>query len=252
MKINPINNNVFCQKPTVKKNTPKNVQNQKEYNPLSYGINYYSFLGIGKNLNALYNLNPPLDYPSKDIEKRIEETLAMGNPENKQLCDFHFEHYKPVLDCYSLEELKSLKKADGSVLYPEFQEVNSVHDILVRDKSFIGDYLAGESKVFPTQEDLTLQIIKLYWAKGFSLNMLSNYIANEGLKEGELPANFTPKVSDGKGKNIYHAMKNRLNIPTMKIRYASYLQKSNEQFLEIFCNISAFACVIKRKRCYFF
>lgn len=172
---------------------------------------YLAFMGgYSINLQDTFQNLDSSNYPSK-IETMVQEELNNKNPNNKTLYDIHFEKYKGILDCYSLEELKEK--------YPEFNDVVSVYDTISTDDSFIGKFKSGDSEVFSLNEDLTLQLIKLYWGQGFSLNDLSKYVQENS--------------KDNKGFNFYHVMK-KLNIPTMNSRYAGVLKLSNKEYNEKF------------------
>ena len=99
-----------------------------------------------------------------DIFEAVQSVLKTNNPENKTLYNIHFEKYKGILDCYSLDELKEK--------YPEFKDVISIYDVDYKTGNFIDEFLNGNSEVFSINEDLTLQLIKLYWGQGFSLGDL--------------------------------------------------------------------------------
>ena len=212
MKVSAINLNNFKVQ-----NTKAN--NQKTQNNLVYKqellipttSQYLAFMGgYSIDLKETFKKLNDEQYPF-DIREMIVKELEKGNPENKTLCDIHFEKYDGVLDCYSLDELKEK--------YPEFMNVQSSFEVLAKEDSFIGKFQQGENEIFATNEDLTLQLIKLYWGKGFSLNDLSNYVAKNS--------------SDNKGINLYYAM-TKLNIPLMDKRYANVLRLSNKEYNEKF------------------
>ena len=145
-------------------NNKKIQQSAKKQNiqqlPQIKNINYFPcFLG-GYSLDlskVAENLSEEKFPP--DIFELTQKTLKNGNAKNKTLYDIHFEKYKGVLDCYSLDELKEK--------YPEFKDVISVYDIETKENSFIDDFLKGKSEVFSDSEDLTLQLIKLYNIKWY-------------------------------------------------------------------------------------
>ena len=116
--------------------------------------NYPIFCGgYSINLKETYNHLSENDYP-RGIKAKVEETLE--NPDNtKTLYDVHFEKYKGINDCFDLEELKEK--------YPEFNGVISAYDADTKDKSFLNKWQNNESELFSSGEDLTLQLIKLYW-----------------------------------------------------------------------------------------
>ena len=212
MKISAIGQNYFNHYKIQNSKTNK-TQNfvQKENLSMPTSAHYLSFTaGFTIDLAQTYSRLNSEDYP-QDIEEMTLEELKAKNPENKTLHDIHFEKYKGVLDCYSLDELKEK--------YPEFEDVVSAFDVKAKDESFIGKFQNNESEIFTSEEDLTLQLIKLYWGQGFSLSDLSNYIAKQD--------------KDNKGINLYYTMK-KLNIPLMNPRYANVLKLSNKEYNERF------------------
>lgn len=173
---------------------------------------YLAFCGgYSVDLAQTYNQLYDMQYP-KDIQKVVLETIQKGNIEDKTLYDIHFEKYKEVLDCYSLDELKEK--------FPEFNGVISANDVETTPESFIGKFQNNELELFSKDEDLTLQLIKLYWGQGFSLTDLSNYIAKND--------------KNSQGINLYYAMTKKLNIPVMNRRYALVLKLSNKEYNEKF------------------
>ena len=192
---------------TYKKNHPNKQTPKIQHKDIN--LNFYpAFLG-GYSLN-LSKINENLkeeQYPP-DIYESVQNTLKQGNPQNKTLYDIHFEKYEGVLDCYSLDELKEK--------YPEFKNVISIYDTEGKEGSFIRNFIEGKSEVFQQDEDLTLQLIKLYWGQGFSLNDLSKHVS-ENLNNKE---NF----------NLYYTMVKKLNIPLMNGHYAHLLKFSNKEY----------------------
>ena len=174
---------------TYKKNHPNKQTPKIQHKDIN--LNFYpAFLG-GYSLN-LSKINENLkeeQYPP-DIYESVQNTLKQGNPQNKTLYDIHFEKYEGVLDCYSLDELKEK--------YPEFKNVISIYDTEGKEGSFIRNFIEGKSEVFQQDEDLTLQLIKLYWGQGFSLNDLSKHVS-ENLNNKE---NF----------NLYYTMVKKLYL----------------------------------------
>ncbi|MBR2069758.1 MAG: hypothetical protein IJ877_08370 [Candidatus Gastranaerophilales bacterium] len=154
-------------------------------------------------------------YPNSDIYRNVQ-TEINGENSDKTLYDIHFEKYKKLLDCYSLQQLKS---EEFKQEFPELQGVISEKEVDAMKGSFIDDYRSGQYEIFNNDEDLTLQLIKLYWGQGFSLSDLSKYIAQNS--------------SDNKPVNLYYTMK-KLNIPMMNSKYASVLKLSNKEYNEKF------------------
>ena len=151
------------------------------------------------------------DYPC-DIEKMVNNETENDSYKNKTLYDVHFDKYKEILDCYSLDKLKEK--------YPEFSDVISVFDVSANKGSFIDKYFEENLDAFTSDEDLTLSLIKLYWGEGFSLNDLANFM----------------EKNEGEKINLYHTMK-KLNIPLMNQHYAIVLKLSNKDYNEHFCEI---------------
>ncbi|MBQ4646104.1 MAG: hypothetical protein IJB79_02025 [Candidatus Gastranaerophilales bacterium] len=213
MKILAVNFNNF------KKQNVSNKQNQQQTNIiqkekmlLPTTAQYLAFMGgYSLDLKETHKQLKEEQYPI-GIKSAVERTLEAKNPQNKTLYDVHFEKYKGILDCYSLEELKER--------FPEFENVKSAWEVDAKEKSFIGSFQNDNLNSFQHNEDLTLQLIKLYWGQGFSLTDLSNYVAENS--------------EDKDGINLYYAMKVKLNIPLMDSRYASVLKLSNKQYNESF------------------
>jgi len=182
----------------------------KEMNMPNFSYQQAFLGGDSLDLSKVYASMDKEKYPP-DILLSVEKSLKQNNGAGKTLYDIHFEKYKGVLDCYSLEELKEK--------YPEFQDVLSVNNVDPHGKGFIWNFLSNGSEVFAQDEDLTLQLIKLYWGQGFSLNDLSKYVADNS--------------DENKGINLYHTMK-KLNIPLMNSHYAHVLKFSNKEYNENF------------------
>ena len=129
---------------------------------------YLAFLGYSGDLRETYK-HLTFDECPFQIYNNILAELSKNNPDDKTLYDVHFEKYKHILDCYSLDELKQN--------FPEFKDVFSAYDVEALPDSVVGDFQNGESEIFTTEEDLALQLVKLYWGQGFSLNDLSDFVA---------------------------------------------------------------------------
>ena len=212
MKLSAINfNNFKVQNKNFNKTQKQTNSIEKEKLLMPTTAQYLAFCGgYSIDLNETYkNLNSD-EYPC-DIEENVLQTILENNPQNKTLYDIHFEKYKGVLDCYSLEQLKEK--------YPEFSDVVSVWDVEAQKGSFIDKYKNNELDAFENSEDLTLQLIKLYWGQGFSLNGLSDYLVNNS--------------QDEKGIQLNYVM-DKLNIPLMNRKYARVLKLSNKKYNEDF------------------
>lgn len=147
-----------------------------------------------------------------DIKEMVAQEINSDRNTQKTLYDVHFEKYQGIEDCYSLDELKEK--------YPEFQDVISIYNVDAKEGSFADKFLNNECEVFANNEDLTLQLIKLYWGQGFSLSDLSDYVAENS--------------KDKKGINLHYLMRQKLNIPFMDPRYAQILKLSNKEYNEKF------------------
>lgn len=192
-----------------KNTTSNNINNTHATNLNLQATNYPVFSGgYSIDLKKTYQHLEQEDYPA-GIKSEVENCLRTNT--DKTLYDIHFEKYKGINDCYSLEELKEK--------YPEFKDVVSAYSADSSDRSFIGQWKNGNSNLFPPNEDLTLQLIKLYWGQGFSLKDLSNYFKNSS--------------EDEKGLNFHYTL-DKLNIPVMTVRYAKVLKLSNKEYNEKF------------------
>ena len=197
-------------KSQTKKSQTNAIQNSNLSMPTS--AHYISFMGGNSvNLAETARLFKPEEYPP-EIKDAVFDVLIEGNSDDKTLYDVHFNKYKGILDCFTLDELKEK--------YPEFEGTISAYEVLAKEDSFVGKFQADELDLFPFDEDLTLQLIKLYWGQGFSLNDLSKYIEQNS--------------QDKKGINLYYAMTQKLNIPIMNSHYAGVLKLSNKEYNEKF------------------
>lgn len=151
-----------------------------------------------KNLDKLAqkksNVYPP------QIREWAGIILEEGNKTKETLIDIHKKFYENIKDCLSLDEVK--KK------FPEFKDVASSKNVEAQQGSFIDDFQKGKLEYFDNDEDLSLQLLKLYWGEGFSINDLRQY-------------------SDG--KNISYAMK-KLNIPLTDPTYGKILKLSDPEY----------------------
>lgn len=214
MKISSITFNAFRNNAIIKspKQDKKSENKNLEKLPMPTAKQVLAFCG-GKSLSLKSNLEEILSekFPP-DIYEAVVAEVEDKNPQNKTLYDIHFEKYKGVLDCYSLEELKEN--------YSEFQDVVSAYDVEAKENSFIGKFQNDELKMFSFDDDLTLELIKLYWGKGFSLNDLSEYIASQS--------------DDKKEISLHYPMTKKLNIPLMSQQYAQVLKLSNKEYNDKF------------------
>lgn len=206
--ITPYNINSI--KTTNKKENNKNYTQvlQTPVNKLPLTQDYLSFTGgyslnLAKTIERLdilaqkkSNLYPP------NIREWAGMVLEGGNKENKTLVNIHKKFYESLKDCFSIEEVK--KK------FPEFKDVLSDKDVEFSKDSIVHSIKKGELEFFDKDEDLSLQLLKLYWGEGFSLNDLKKY-AN--------------------GKDLYHTIK-KLGIPTVDRDYGHVLKMSDPEYNE--------------------
>ena len=214
MKINRITpniQNIRTIKPDINENQntfqPENKLVQEKL-PMPTTAQYLSFTG-GYSLDlaqTIKNLDKLAQRYSDIYPPNIREWAGMilenGNKEKQTLIGVHKKLYENIKSCFNLKELKEK--------FPEFKDVKSTDDINYQEGSFIDDVKKGKIDVFNPEEDLTLQIIKLYWGEGFSLNDLKAYAG---------------------GKDLYHTME-RLNIPTVNRHYGHILKFSDPEYNE--------------------
>ena len=140
------------------------------------------------------------------VPDRVREAanfvLENGNPKNLTLIDVHKHVYDDIRYAESLDEVKEL--------YPEFKDVISSDDLDASEGSLISDVKQGKSQYFSKDEDLALQMLKLYWAEGFSTRDLKKY-------------------TDDKG--VVYAMK-KMQIPLLNKHYSIVLKFSDREYNE--------------------
>lgn len=141
-------------------------------------------------------------YP-KNIREWAEMILEEGNKEKDTLISIHKKLYKNIKSCFSLDDLKA-KFPD------EFENVKSITEVDYREGSLLDDIANGRLEYFNQEEEPALQIIKLYWGEGFSLNDLTEYTG---------------------GKNLNYVM-NKLNIPKVNKHYGQVLKLSDPEYNE--------------------
>ena len=168
---------------------------------------YLSFMG-GYSLNlaeTIANLDKLAEkgniqiYP-KNIREWAGMILETGNKAKYTLIDIHKKYYESIKNFNSLEEVKRR--------FPEFAEVISDSEVEFSKNSFGEDVKSGKLEYFDKDEDLALQLLKLYYGEGFSLNDLKKY-AN--------------------GKDIYYTMK-KFKIPTQSRDYGHILKFSDTEY----------------------
>ena len=153
-----------------------------------------------KQLDILAQKNSSI-YP-KNIREWLGLVLEEGNKAKETLIDIHKRYFANLKDCFSLEDIKAK--------FPEFSEVKSSLTIDGMKGSLLEQFQKGELEYFDNEEDLSVQLIKLYWGEGFSLNDLKRY---------------------ADGKDLYYVMK-KLNIPTASRDYGHILKMSDAEYNE--------------------
>ncbi len=165
---------------------------------------YLSFTGgMSLDLSATKKQIDKFGSFPPDIKEEIQKTLDNGNPEDKTLIDIHNEKYKGLLE---LETLSQIKEA-----YPEFKDVVSDTKVTYQKNSFMEEAKNGLIKEIDPEQDLSVQLLQLYWGEGFSITDLTEYF----------------------GKNI-HGVLEKLNIPRVDKIYGKYLKLSDKNYNERF------------------
>ena len=138
-------------------------------------------------------------YP-KNIREWIGMVLEEGNQAKEALISIHKKYFSNLKECFNLDEIKQK--------FPEFKDAVSVGNVKVSENSFIDKFNKGELEYFDNEEDLTVQLIKLYWGEGFSLSDLRKYAA---------------------GHDLHYTMK-KLNIPFVSRDYGHILKLSDPEY----------------------
>lgn len=216
MKINAISFNRYSNT----NNTPKTIRKQQVPVYNTYGRNEYPALNsaalfINFNGGASLNLKSTIEnlnflgqtlnrtmFPPK-VSETAQNVLSAGNTQNKRLIDIHKSIFGELKKCETLDEIKSLFSTEKL-----FDNVISDSELTFTDNSFAAAVKKGQSQYFDKDEDLSVQIIKLYWGDGFSLSDLKTYTG---------------------GKDINYLL-NKLNIPKREKFYGSYLKLSDEEY----------------------
>lgn len=152
---------------------------------------------LGASLNKMEQIFPP------QVKEMAMDILRNGNPKNLKLVDVHKSIFGKLKDCSTLEDIKSLFNKEKF-----FDNVLSVSEAEIAPNTYAYKLLNGENPYFTKDEDLSVQLIKLYWGEGFSLSDLKTYT---------------------EGKDINHLL-NKLNIPKRDQHYGAYLKLSDEEY----------------------
>lgn len=216
MKINAITPNV--QKTILNSNLNIRQSNQIEESPTdktlpsptsSQLMSYNPAFCGGYSLNlaeTIQNLDKLATKHSDIYPKNVREWAGMileeGNKGKETLISIHKRLYESIKDCFSLKELKEK--------FPEFKDVKSISEVEFREGTLLDDLQKGNLEFFNNEEDISLQLIKLYWGEGFSLNDLKAYAG---------------------GKDLNYVM-NKLNIPKVNVHYGHVLKFSDPEYNE--------------------
>ena len=128
--------------------------------------------------------------------------LEERNKTKETLISIHKKYFANLKECFSLDEIKAK--------FPEFKDVISSDNAKISKGSFIDKFQKGELEFFDNDEDLSVQLIKLYWGEGFSLNDLKKY---------------------ADGQDLYYTM-TKLQIPTANRDYGHVLKFSDPEYNE--------------------
>lgn len=207
--ITPNNLNITNQKfEKNKKQTVNQNITTPNYSPIPSTAQYLAFTGgysldLGqtvKQLDKLAQRNSSI-YPP-NIREWAGMILDEGNKTKETLISIHKKYFANLKDCFSLDEIKAK--------FSEFKDVISSDNAKTSKGSFIDKFQKGELEFFDNDEDLSVQLIKLYWGEGFSLNDLKKY---------------------ADGQDLYYTMK-KLNIPTANRDYGHILKFSDPEYNE--------------------
>ena len=153
-----------------------------------------------KELDKLAEKNSSV-YPP-NIREWAGMILEEGNKAKDTLISIHKKYFAGLNECCSLNEAKSR--------FTEFKDVIPAGNVNAMAGSFIDRFNKGELEFFDNEEDLSLQLLKLYWGEGFSLNDLKKYTGN---------------------LDLYYTMK-KLNIPLADKNYGHILKFSDPEYNE--------------------
>ena len=214
MKIDKITPQMLAQNKVQNVQQPQAAQNEEVKQNLAIPSAQH-YIGYQPNFTGGYSLDlaetvANLDklatkYPNiypKNVREWAGMILDEGNKAKDTLITIHRRLYESIKDCFSLTELKAK--------FPEFKGVKSAHDVDYREGTLMDDLMSGRIPEFNTEEDLTLQLIKLYWADGFSLNDLKAYAGGRDL----------------------NPIMNKLGIPKVDRNYGHILKFSDPEYNE--------------------
>ena len=189
----------------------KNVQNKgQNYDKLPTTAQYLAFMGgysldlaqTVKQLDKLAEKNSSI-YP-ENIREWLSIVIESGNKAKETLISVHKKYFASLDDCDTLAQIKER--------FPEFKNVKSAFDVDTAKgkETLISKFQEGKSEYFDNDEDLSVQLIKLYWGQGFSLNDLKRY---------------------ADGTDLYYTIK-KLEIPIASRDYGHVLKISDPEYNE--------------------
>ncbi len=143
----------------------------------------------------------PQIYPPK-IREMASAVIETGNEAGETLVNIHKRVYSGLKDCFNLEDAKAK--------YPEFEGVIEDSKAMFHEGTLFDKIKKGELEHFDSDEDVSFQLLKLYWGDGFSLNDLKKYAG---------------------GADLSHTMK-KLQIPTVDRTYGHVLKFSDVDYNE--------------------
>lgn len=215
MKVLPIFNNYQRINDNINIKKENNNQTNPTFNTQITGIpkSYISFSG-GDSLDlyktfALLRGKYEIDGEEQEpflVKQEILKELEQRNPENKTLIDVHKQVYAKLLNANDLDEIK--------LLYPTFRLVKKFNDVDFKDNAFVAEIKRGDNPIFNNKEDLSVQLIKLYWGEGFSLSDIAKQ------------ANTKPSTIS--------AVMEKLNIERVTPYYGRLLKLSDREYNERF------------------
>ena len=212
MKINNINKYTVIPKLNTYKYTsqPLTTEQKPEVSntQLPTTAQYLAFTG-GYSLDLVQTIKQLDKFAEKkssiyppNIREWAGMVLEEGNKAKETLIGVHKKYFAALKECFTLDEIKSK--------FPEFKDAISSDNVKVSKESLIDKFQKGELEYFDNDEDLTVQLIKLYWGDGFSLNDLKRY---------------------ADGQDLYYTM-TKLQIPTASREYGHILKFSDPEYNE--------------------
>lgn len=181
------------------------TQNQIYFNPaycVSFSGACVDLSKAMKTLKATEILKDDTRLP-KRVEDLANSILRKGNTQNLTLIDVHKQAYFDIMYAKSLEEVRAK--------FPEFSKILSVTELeqTPQKGSFLREILDGKNEYFNKDNDITLQLMKMYWGEGFSLSDLEKHM---GIKS-----------------TTFSSVMRILNIPLRSKHYASVLKHSDPE-----------------------